>query len=67
MKLNIVKIIPVYAKSLHSELISFCITVLTSLTSFKTKVAISAQSFLCLHNKYTVRVVASSEITAEIT
>ena len=55
-----------YAKSLHSELISFCVTVLTSLTWCKTKVAISAQSFLCLHSKYTVKVVASNEIIAEI-
>ena len=55
-----------YAKILHLELISFCITMLTSVTWFKTKVASSAQRFLCLHNKYTVRVVASSEITAKI-
>ena len=55
-----------YAIISHSELISFCITVLTSLTWFETKVAVSAQNSLCLHNKYTVRVVASSEITAKI-
>ena len=55
-----------YAKILHSELISFYISTLTSLTWFKTKVAISAQSFLCLHNKYTNRVVASGEISADI-
>ena len=36
-KLNIVKIIPMYAKILHSELISFCVTSLTSLTWFKPK------------------------------
>ena len=55
-----------YDKILHSKLISFCISALTSLTWFKAKVAISAQSFLCLHNKYTDKVVASSEITVEI-
>ena len=55
-----------YGKVLHSQLISFCITVPTSLTWCKTKLAISVQSFLCLHNKYTVKVVASREIIAEM-
>ena len=54
-----------YAKVLDSELVC-CITVPTSLTWCKTKLAISIQSFLFLHNKYTVRVVASSERTAEM-
>ena len=66
-KLNIVRIIPIYAKVLHSELISFQVTsVLTSFTWCKTKLAISVQSFLCLHNKYTVKIVASRETIAEI-
>ena len=54
-----------YAKVLHSELV-WCISAPTSWTWCKTKLANSAQSFLCLHNKYTVRVVASSKIIAEM-
>ena len=54
-----------YAKVLHSELVC-CISVPTSLTWCKTKLASGAQSFLCLHNKYTVRGVASCEIIAEM-
>ena len=37
-----------------------------SLTCYKTKLAISTLSFLCLHNKYIVKGVASSKIIAEI-
>ena len=54
-----------HTKVLHLELVC-CITAPTSLTWCKTKLGISSQSFLCLHNKYTVRVIASSEITAEM-
>ena len=38
----------------------------TSLTWCKTKLAISVQNFLCLHNNYTVKVVASREVTTEM-
>ena len=58
--------IAIYAKALHSELISFCVTVSTSLTWCKTKLAINVQSFLCLHNTYTVKIVANREIIAEM-
>ena len=51
-----------YVKVLYSELISFCVTAPTSLTSCSTRLAISIQSILCLHNKYTIKVVASMEI-----
>ena len=54
-----------YAKVLPSGLVC-CVTVPTSLTWCKTKLAISAHSYLGLHNKYTVKVVASSKITAEM-
>ena len=54
-----------YAKVLHSELFC-CISAPTSLAWCKTKLVISAQSFLCLHNKYTVKVAASSETTADM-
>ena len=59
---NIVKAKLIYAKVLHSELISFCVTAPTSLTWCKTNLAISIQSFFCLHNKYTAKLVASREI-----
>ena len=60
-------IIPIYAKVLHLQLISFCgSSVPTSLTWCKTKLAISVQTFLCLHNKYTVKVVANWEAITEI-
>ena len=36
-KSHIVRTIPIYAKVLHSELFSFCVTVPTSLTWCKTK------------------------------
>ena len=53
-KLNIVKVIPIYAKVLHSELI---------LSNF---LLYLFQSFLCLHNVYTVKPVASRETIIEI-
>ena len=56
----------IYAKVLHSELISFCIAAPTSLTWCRTRLAIIVQSFLWLHNKYTVKDVASREIIAEM-
>ena len=59
---KVVKTKLMYVKCLHSELISFCVTVPTSLNWCRTRLAISIQSFLCLHNKYTVKVVASREI-----
>ena len=62
--LNTVKTKLIYAKVLHSELISYCITAPTSLTWCKTRLAISVQSFLCLHNKYNVKSVASRDIIA---
>ena len=55
-----------YAKILHSDLVSFCVPVPTSLTWCKTKLAINVQSFLCLHNKYTVKVVDGREITTKM-
>ena len=59
--------IPIYAKVLHSELISFCGNyVPTSLTWCKMKLVISVQSFLCLHNKYIVKVVANRETITEM-
>ena len=66
-KLHIVRVIPMHAKVLHSEWILFRInSAPTSFTWCKTKLDISAQSFLCLHNKYTVKIVANREIIAEI-
>ena len=58
---------PIYAKVLYSGLISFCVnSEPTSLTWCKTKLAINVQSFLCLHDKYIVKVVANRKTIAEM-
>ena len=53
------------AKGVHSELVSLAV-VLTSLAWCKTKLAINVLIFLCLHNKYIIKVVDISEIIEEI-
>ena len=62
-----VRMITIYAKVLHTELISLCVSSTpTSLTWCKTKLAINIQSFLSLHNKYTVKIVTNRKIIAEM-
>ena len=65
-KPNILRTKLIYAKVLHSELTSFYVTAPTSLTWCRTQLAISVPSFLCLHKKYSVKVIASREIITEI-
>ena len=62
-KPNIVRIISIYAKVLHSELIFFLSYFLYLVWN---QLAISVWSFFCLHNKYTVKIVASTDIIAEM-
>ena len=49
----------------HSLVISSCVvTVSTSLTCCKARLATSVLSFLCLHSKYIAKFVTSNEIIA---
>ena len=65
IKLNIVRIIPMYAKIVHSAgFVSFELA-LTSLICCKAKLATNVLIFLCLHIKYIIEVVDSNDIIEE--
>ena len=63
-RLKIVNAKLAYCRILHSILTSFCVvTVPTSLTCLKARLATNILSFLCLYNRYIAKVVTSGEIT----
>ena len=64
IKLSIVKVIPMYAKVLHSELVSLEL-VSMFLILCKIKLVINVLVCLCLQNRYTIRVIDITEVTED--
>ena len=67
IRLSTVKIIPIYAKVLHSELVPSEVELAsTSFILCNIKLATSVLMCLCLQNKYITKVVDISEIIEDV-
>ena len=67
IRLSTVKIIPIYAKVLHSELVSLELELAsTSFILCNIKLATNVLMCLCLQNMYTTRIVDIREIIEDV-
>ena len=67
IRLNTVKIIPIYAKVLHSELVSLELELAsTSFILCNIKLSTSVLMCLCLQNRYMTKFVDISEIIEDV-
>ena len=67
IRLGTIKIIPIYAKVLHSELVSLELELAsTSFILCNIKLATSVLMCLCLQNSYITKVVDISEIVEDV-